>query len=156
VESLKREILHRIEPIPGIAALLVFGSRARGTPRPDSDLDIAVLPAADDPTSRRQLQASLAVALADLAPGGRVDVVLLDESPELLRQRVFETGRVLLCRDRMALRDLRVRTMREHGDREWARRLMREAQQHRLERGESGGRSGRALESLGRLGKLSR
>jgi len=96
------------------------------------------------------------VALADLAPDGRVDVVLLDESPELLRQRVFETGRLLLCRDAVALRDLRVRTMREHGDREWPRRLMREAQQRRLERGDLGGRSGRALESLGRLGKLPR
>jgi predicted nucleotidyltransferase len=156
MESLDREILQRIEPIPGIAALLMFGSRARGTARPDSDLDVAVLPTADDAASRRKLQTSLAVALADLAPGGRVDVVLLDESPELLRQRVFETGRLLLCRDRLALRDLRVQTMREHGDREWARRLMREAQQRRLERGEPGGRSGRALESRGRLGKLPR
>ncbi|HYN22037.1 MAG TPA: nucleotidyltransferase domain-containing protein [Thermoanaerobaculia bacterium] len=156
MESLDREILSRVESIPGIAALLVFGSRAAGTPRPDSDLDVAVIPAVDDPTSRRKLQTSLAVALAELAPEGRVDVVLLDESPELLRQRIFETGRLLLCRDRVALRDLRVRTMREHADRAFYRDMMREAQQRRLERGDFGGRSGRAVESLRRLGKLSR
>lgn len=156
MSSLDTEILRRIEPVPGIAALLVFGSRARGAQRPDSDLDVAVLPAAGDPRSRRKLQTSLAVALADLTPDGRVDVVLLDEAPELLRQRVFETGRLLLSRDDVALRDLRVRTMREHGDREHYRDLMREAQRRRLERGDFGGRSGRALESLERIGKLSR
>lgn len=156
MDSLDREILRCAEPIEGIAALLVFGSRARGTARPDSDLDVAVLPASEDSGARRRLQSALAVAVADLAPVGRVDVVLLDEAPELLRQRVFETGRLLLCRDRIALRDLRVRTMREHGDREWARDLMMEAQRRRLERGDFGGRSARALESLERTGRLSR
>jgi predicted nucleotidyltransferase len=155
MHALDEEIQRRAEPIPGIAALLVFGSRARGTERLESDLDVAVLPAlGEEPGGRRELQTRLAVALADLAPEGRVDVVLLDEAPELLRQRVLETGRLLLCRDARAFRDLRVRTMREHGDREWARRLMLNAQKRRLERREPSGRSARALESLGRVGKL--
>ena len=141
---------------PGISALLIFGSRASGSPRPDSDLDIGVLPDSSDPQVRRALQSRLAVALADLAPEGRVDVVLLDEAPELLRQRILETGRVVICPDPAAFQELRVRTMREHGDREWARRLMRRAQRRRLEQGKLSGRSGRALESLGRLGKLPR
>jgi predicted nucleotidyltransferase len=157
MRHLDDEITRRAEPIPEIAALLVFGSRARGEERPDSDLDVAVIPAVgDDPRARREIQTRLAVALADLSPEGRVDVVLLDEAPDLLRQRVFETGRLLICRDHAAFRDLRVRTMREYGDREWVRDLMRTAQQRRLEQGEFSGRSGRALESLGRVGKLSR
>lgn len=151
------EITHQAEPIEGISALLVFGSRAAGTERPDSDLDVAVLPSVgDDPTARRKLQTRIAVALADLAPEGRVDVVLLDEATDLLRQRVLETGRLLICRDPVAFRDLRVRTMREYGDREWVRELMLTAQKRRLEQGEPSGRSPRALESLRRLGKLSR
>jgi hypothetical protein len=93
--------------------------------------------------------------LADLAPEGRVDVVFLDEASDLLRQRVLETGRLLINRDPKAFRDLRVRTMREYGDREWVRDLMRTAQKRRLEQGEPSGRSGRALESLKRVGKLS-
>lgn len=156
MDALKDEITRRSEPIEGIAALLVFGSRARGSERPDSDLDVAVLPSVgDDPQARRRLQTRLAVALADLAPEGRVDVVFLDEASDLLRQRVLETGRLLINRDPMAFRDLRVRTMREYGDREWVRDLMRTAQKRRLEQGEPSGRSGRALESLGRVGKLS-
>lgn len=157
MDTLKDEIARRSESIEGISALLVFGSRARGTERPDSDLDVAVLPSVeDDPKARRRLQTRLAVELADLAPEGRVDVILLDEASDLLRQRVLETGHLLINRDPQAFRDLRVRTMREYGDREWVRTLTRTAQKRRLEQGEPSGRSGRALESLGRVGKLSR
>lgn len=154
--TLDDQIVRLAEPVSGVAALIVFGSRASGTPRPDSDLDVGVLPDSGDPQARRRLQSQLAVALADLAPEGRVDVVLMDEVPDLLRQRILETGRVLICRNPAAFQDLRVRTMREYGDREWVRRLMQTAQRHRLERGEPSGRSGRALESLGRIGRLPR
>lgn len=157
MRPLDDEITRRAEPIEGISSLLVFGSRAAGTQRPDSDLDVAVLPSVgNNPAARRKLQTGLAVALAELAPEGRVDVILLDEAPDLIRQRVLETGRLLICRNPAAFRDLRVRTMREYGDREWVRELMLAAQKRRLEQGEPSGRSPRALESLGRVGRLSR
>ncbi len=157
MQVLDDEIKRRVEPIPGIAALLVFGSRAQGKERPDSDLDLAVLPSVgDDPKARRKLQTDLAVACAELAPEGRVDVVLLDEAYDVLRQRVLESGRLLICNDQRAFRDLRVWTMREYGDREWARDMMLQAQKRRLETGEPSGRSPRALESLRRVGRLSR
>jgi predicted nucleotidyltransferase len=157
MRSLAEQITRAVEDIPGISVLVVFGSRARGTHRPDSDLDVAVLPAPDaDSEARRHLQARIAAALADLAPEGRVDVVILDEAGDVLRQRVMETGRVLLCRDLEAWKELRVRTMREYGDREWARRLFRQAQRRRLISGETSGRSGKAVELLRRLGKLPR
>ena len=156
MKALDDQVIRLAGPVPGVSALMVFGSRASGSPRPDSDLDIGVLPDSGSPEARRRLQSQLAVALADLAPEGRVDVVLMDEVTDLLRQRILETGRVLICRDPSAFQELRVRTMREYGDREWARRLMRTAQRRRLERGEASGRSGRALESLGRVGKLPR
>ncbi|HEV7504404.1 MAG TPA: nucleotidyltransferase domain-containing protein [Thermoanaerobaculia bacterium] len=156
VEQLAEDITRAVQDFSGISVLVVFGSRARGTHRPDSDLDVAVLPASLDSRTRRHLQADVAVALADLAPEGRVDVVLLDEADVVLRQRIMETGRVLINRDNETWKELRVRTMREYGDGEWARQLYREAQRRRLERGDFSGRSGKALESLERLGKLSR
>ena len=154
--TLDEQVLTAVQEIPGIAVLVVFGSRARGTPRPDSDLDVAVLPESADSRDRWHLQAKIAVALADLAPEGRVDVVLLDEADNDLRQAIMESGRVLRGGDLEAWKELRVRTMREYGDREWARRLFREAQRRRLERGERSGRSAKALESLRRVGKLPR
>jgi predicted nucleotidyltransferase len=153
---LDEEILRALRDLSGIAVLVVFGSRARGTHRPDSDLDVAVLPSTADSRVRRYLVADVAVALAHLAPEGRVDVILLDEAPEVLRQRIMETGRVLLNRDPEAWKELRVRTMREYGDSEGYRRLYIEAQRRRLERGEPSGRSAKAIESLKRVGKLSR
>jgi predicted nucleotidyltransferase len=157
VLGLDGEIARAAQGVPGIAVLVLFGSRAHGSPRADSDLDVAVLPEADlGVPGRRHLQADVAVALSHLAPGGRVDVVLMDDAGDLLRQRIMETGRVVLCRNAGAWRDLRVRTMREYGDRERERRLYREAQRRRLEKGEPSGRSGRALVSLERVGKLSR
>lgn len=155
MEALERGIREAIAGLP-ISVLVVFGSRARGRERPGSDLDVAVLPAGEGGLSRRKLQARLAAALADLVPGGRVDVVFLDEAPELLRQRIFETGRLLVCEDRAAWRDLRVATMHEHGDREYYRRLLREAQNRRLTERRPSGRSGRALDSLERVGRLPR
>jgi uncharacterized protein len=156
MSSLDERILSAVGGIPGVSIFLVFGSRARGTHRPDSDLDVAVLPAEVDSRARHRLQSRIAATLADLAPEGRVDVVILDEAGTVLRQRIMETGRVLLNHDPAAWKELRVRTMREYGDSERFRRLYREAQRRRLERGEPSGRSGKALESLERLGRLSR
>jgi len=137
-----------------ISVLVLFGSRATGRARPGSDLDVAVLPARGHGLSRRKLQARLASALADLAPDGRIDVVFLDEAPELLRQRIMEKGQVVICEDRVAWRDLRVATMREHADREYYRKILREGQRRRLTERTTSGRSGRALRSLERVGKL--
>lgn len=158
MQPLDEEILKAARDLPGVAVLVVFGSRAKGDHRLDSDLDVAVLPAVPqntaDSRARRHLQADLAVALAHLAPEGRVDVILLDEAPEVLRQRIMETGRVLLNRAPEAWKELRIRTMREYGDSEGYRRLYREAQRRRLEGREPSGRSAKAIESLKRVGKL--
>jgi len=155
-QLLEGQVLRALQGMPEISVLVLFGSRAAGTARPDSDLDIALLTAAGDPGSRRKLQQRVTVAVAEIAPEGRVDVVFVDEAPDLLRQRIMESGRVLLCKDPALWRTWRIRTMREFGDRERVRRLMRESQHRRLAGGIEGGRSGRALRSLGRVGKLPR
>ena len=113
--TLDERIRELAEPFEGISVLVFFGSRARGTHRPDSDLDVAVLPNVEDSRARWHLLTRLAVALADLSPEGRVDVVFLDQANDILRQRVMEHGRVLINRDPEAWKELRVRTMREYG-----------------------------------------
>jgi predicted nucleotidyltransferase len=161
MNQLERQILARVVDFPDVAVLLLFGSRARGDARPDSDLDVAVLTSGrkDDENAspvRHQLQKTLAVALSDLAPEGRVDVVFLDETPDTLRQRVMEHGRMVLCREPEAWQALRVATMKEYGDREWARRLYRRALRERLVEGRPSGRSARARQPLERARRLSR
>jgi len=153
--TLAEQVRSAAEPIDGISALVLFGSRATGRARANSDLDVAILPT-NDVDDRLRLQVRVAGELAHLAPDERVDVVLLDEAPELLRHQVLSDGELLICRDEKAWKELRVRTMREHGDREHYRRILREGLKRRLTEGREDGRQGRAVESLGRLGRLSR
>jgi predicted nucleotidyltransferase len=79
-----------------VAVAYLFGSRAAGTARPDSDHDVAVLFAAADPP----LDATVRLA-ADLATvlGTPVDVVDLDRATLELRGRVAESGRLLHSAD---------------------------------------------------------
>ncbi len=82
----------------GVAVAYVFGSRARGTARPDSDLDLAVLltgPAMPDLLE----QELLAVRLADVLDVPSVDLLLLDQAPLELRARVVREGRLLHSAD---------------------------------------------------------
>lgn len=155
IEQLEAQAREALEPLEGLAVAVLFGSRARGDARDQSDLDVAIIPATDDPTERRRLRNRVGVALADLAPEGRVDVVLLDDAPVLLRQRVMEDYRMVLCRDFPTWRDLRVATMREWGDMEYYRNMYVEAQKKRLAEGKIGGGRPRALESLERARELS-
>ena len=59
--------LERLVDRFGPDRIYVFGSQARGTPRPDSDVDVlVVVPTAEEPTYRPAAQASAAVALIRL------------------------------------------------------------------------------------------
>jgi uncharacterized protein len=80
----------------GVAVAYLFGSRADGTARPDSDHDVAVLFAEPEPA----LDATVALgdALAEVL-GTPVDVVDLDRSELELRGRVAEQGRLLYSAD---------------------------------------------------------
>lgn len=138
--ELAEQIRAAVEPLDGISALVLFGSRAGGRARANSDLDVAILPASEV-DDRLRLQVRVAGELAHLAPEERVDVVLLDEASELLRHQVLSDGEVLICRDEKAWKQLRVRTMREHGDREHYRRILRQGLRRRLDRMASDGRS---------------
>ncbi len=158
-EALLQDVRKAVREIPGIAVLLIFGSHARGTARPDSDLDVAFLPAAGYRPPRGladDLRIRVTVALAGLAPEGRVDAIpLLDQAPAALRQRVMEQGRLVLCRDHAAWKALRVRTMKEYGDQLWSRQMFRKALRRRILEGRPSGRSARAYESFERARRVS-
>lgn len=99
-----------------VLAVYLFGSRARGTARPDSDVDVAVLldgVAADD---RLEVQLRLARLLADRSEIGGLDLVVLDGAPLPLRGRVVQEGRVVFSADEPARIEHESRTAREFFD----------------------------------------
>lgn len=89
----------RADPIVRLAWL--FGSRARGTERRDSDVDVAVLvddacvagAAATKDTLFRVIGAAAGAVRSDL-----IDLVLLNHAPVLLRHRVLRDGVLLFAR----------------------------------------------------------
>lgn len=71
-----------------LALVVLFGSVAAGTARPDSDLDVAVLPAGDWSASD---EAELIGALED-ASGREIDLVRLDHVDDLVLRREIARG----------------------------------------------------------------
>jgi uncharacterized protein len=82
-----------------VAAVYLFGSRARGAARRGSDVDLGVLYRVAPPATLLgqpfELQASLS---SDL--GTAVDVIVMNTAPVDLVHRILRDGRLVLERDR--------------------------------------------------------
>jgi predicted nucleotidyltransferase len=126
-----------IRDLGEVRLAFLFGSRARGRARPDSDFDIAVLL---DPAAARADRGStvrrLAGRLGCLVSSALVDLVILNDAPALLRHRVLRDGILLFERSgedrvRFAAKTLRDyqdhQVRRERATRERIRRLRLEA-----------------------------
>jgi hypothetical protein len=99
----------------GAAAVYLFGSTARGTARPGSDIDIGVLfvaaPAATLDAQPYDLEGALERRL-----GRPVDVIVLNSAPIDLRSRVLRDGQMLFESDRAARIAFEIRTRNEAFD----------------------------------------
>lgn len=124
------DILRRAPPV---AAAWLFGSRARGRERPDSDWDVAVLfESGLDVDARFRERVRLAAEL-----GEAVDLVVLDDAPPLLALRGLQ-GRLLLDRDPVRRVRFSVRTLGAAEDERYFARIHAEAREKRLREGRFG------------------
>lgn len=126
IEGKLREILAARSEAEGIAAAYLFGSVARGTARPDSDVDVGVLYSKDPPKTFSGLGLSLDLE-SDLesALGLPVQVVALNDAPVDLIIRVLRDGKLLVDRDRSRRIQFEVRSRNEFWDLEPYLRLYR-------------------------------
>jgi uncharacterized protein len=85
----------------GVVAVYLFGSMARGTAKPGSDVDVAALFTSPPP---QRLDGPRLVIEGELerALGRTVDLVALNDVPVDLRIRVLGCGRLPIDRDRAA------------------------------------------------------
>jgi len=87
--------------IPGLVALYRFGSMGKGTARPGSDIDLAVLARDQIPNLRRfELAQELATQLHR-----DVDLVDLRTASTVMRMQVISTGECLDATDEPARRE---------------------------------------------------
>jgi len=111
----------------GIAAAYLFGSFARGSARPDSDVDVGVLYVDAPPPGLEGLAFHLEADLERLL-GHPVHLVVLNGAPVDLAQRVLRDGCLLLDRDHSRRVRFEVRTRQEFWDLEpFLRRYRRTA-----------------------------
>ena len=125
----RRRIVEALEARPEIVFAVLFGSRAGGRARPDSDWDIAVyLDERLDPRARFEVRRQLVAALE---PAVRVDVVVLNDAPPLLGHQAL-CGELLIDRDHIRYVHYFVRTVGASLDEAPARRLHADARRRRL------------------------
>lgn len=125
IPALKRAL----EEGPPLRLALLFGSAARDALRPDSDVDIAILPA--NPSLSLQDELDLQARLAKAAQR-EVDLVRLDRASPLLRWRAAKEGVVLLAEPARELVRFRARAGIEHADLEPQMARARELLRRRL------------------------
>ena len=113
IEDKAREVLSGADS--RLVAAMLFGSFARETASETSDVDIAVLLRSVPPCHLQDFRFMLEGSL-ERALGRRVQVVILNQAPPDLVQRVLRDGRVLVDRDRSARIQFEVRARNEYFD----------------------------------------
>lgn len=98
-----------------LVCVYLYGSRARGTAGPASDVDLAVLYAVDPPDTLEGLGLDLAADL-ERRLGRAVDLVVLNRAPVDLVHRVLRDGLLVCERDRSARIRFEVRARNDYFD----------------------------------------
>jgi len=128
----------RLATEPDVLVAYLFGSVARGTDGPRSDVDVAVLIEGETAGLSRELE--LGEALAPITAPRRVDVIVLNGAPVTLAYRVLRDGRLLVSRDESARIRHWADTVDRYLDTAPMRRLIEAGQRRRLEMGTYGRR----------------
>ena len=136
--GLAARLRRRLEDEPEVSVAYLYGSQARGTAGPLSDVDVAVL--LKPGTDANEVRLDLIAAVAEVVGSVRADVVVLDEAPPALGWQVLRDGRVLFSRDERARVDHWVRTVDRYLDMAPARRVLAAGLAHRLGEGRFGRR----------------
>jgi predicted nucleotidyltransferase len=136
VDDLQAKLRAVLEPRSEVLVAYLFGSVARGTSGPLSDVDVAVLLSDDvDPWA---VQLELMAAVASVIGSSDVDVLVLNRAPVSLAYRVLRDGQLLLSRDERARIRHWAATVSTYIDMEPFRRALSEGTHHRIAEGRFG------------------
>lgn len=156
-EAIRQRLSGALADLAGVRLAYLFGSRASGRARADSDIDVAVLL---DPERVGGAEAygrevrRLAGALGRVVSSASLDIVLLNEAPCLLRHRVLAGGRLLFARSEQERVRYAIRTIREYQDFEPRLRQYAGRRLARLSQENGDGRSPDLLEAARRVARL--
>lgn len=115
IEALTSQLQTYTKSQPEIVAVYLYGSQAKDTARPDSDVDLAVLLRAGHPNPFKA-ELALQVELVELTGIDKLEVAVLNRVSLKLRAEVFISGRLLFCTDNDERIPFEVKTMSEYWD----------------------------------------
>lgn len=115
---------------PEVLFGLLYGSRAAGRPRSDSDWDVAIY--IDNGLTARERFDLRRECIASLSGIEAIDVEVLNDAPPLLAHRALQ-GELLLMRDKSAYVRFFVRAMREAEDERYFRSIHARERQRRVQ-----------------------
>lgn len=121
---------------PAVLVAYLYGSAARGSQTPLSDVDVAVL--LGDGVDPHRTRLELLDSLASIVAPARADLVVLNETPVALAYRVLRDGRVVFCRDEAARVRHWATTVDRYIDMAPMRRILDEGTKHRITEGRFG------------------
>jgi len=131
----ERRLEERLKGEESILFALLFGSRARGRARQDSDWDVAIyLRPGLSAEKRFRLRLRLLAELDDL---GTIDLVVLNDAPPLLGHRAL-LGKKLFVRDKTTYVRYFVKTIGQSEDERYYREIHERAMLKRLREGRFG------------------
>ena len=148
------ELIRTLSRRRRIRLAVLFGSRATGTPRESSDVDIAVEFDAHDSADRYDLLRRTIAVFSRFVSSQKLDVVLLNEASPLLRHRVAKTGKLLYERISGDWERFVMRAIRDYQDTEYQRRYFLDERLRRLTKGIANGRPGDLLAQARRVGRI--
>ena len=101
-------ILEELAENPIVNAIIIFGSRVTGRPKPYSDIDICVITMDRPKRSDKEEIGSFSAR--------NIDLSIFDDLPVFVRFSVFQTGHVIFVRDKLRLDSLKVKTLIQYHD----------------------------------------
>ena len=87
------EIISKLKTYSFVHSIILFGSKARGTEKETSDIDICIIPNPDLKITLKER-----ISLSNSVPDN-IDISFIDELPVYIRKRIFLEGRVLYTQD---------------------------------------------------------
>ena len=156
---LREELARGLRDEPTVRLAWLFGSRARGTERRDSDVDVAVLvddACAGGAATVKDTYFRLIPTMTGAVRSDLIHLVILNDAPPLLRHRVIRDGILLYARSEVERVRFVRRTLRDYLDMEPRLREQTRLRIRRLKEGRPrhDGRHQDLLEAARRTGRL--
>ncbi|MEM2135487.1 MAG: nucleotidyltransferase domain-containing protein [Candidatus Freyarchaeota archaeon] len=109
IEKLEN-LINQIKAYPKVVAIFLFGSHSKGTEKPLSDIDVAVVLKEPD----AEIEAEIGSMYSE-----ELDVVLFHRLPLHIQFEVLKYGREIYCRDEDFLLNIKRTVLRDYLETSW-------------------------------------